>query len=926
MREIVLLIHILKDYKNSKLRACKNIFSFRLSMDLPGILFNIFVLFEKNMNPTLRKYLPYIAAVVVFAVATLIYFKPLLSGKELRQDDIARHKGMSKEIADFRARHHTEPLWTNSMFGGMPAYQVSTLYPGNWLSTIDPLFKLFLPLPGGYLFLYFLGFFILLLCFGLDPWLALVGGLAYGLSSYFLIILEAGHNSKANALGYLPAMIGGVILIFRKRYWLGLALASLFTAMELNANHVQISYYGYIVVAFIVGGYFFHYLKEREIRTFAKGLGFFLLATFIGLLPNAAGLLTTNEYGKYSTRGKTELTIKSVIKKNNALDAKANDEFVSGPLKEQYEKNTTTGLDVAYATQWSYGIDETFTILIPDYKGGASNAIRSSDPAALKKVNPEFREQVGASSAYFGDQYFTSGPVYIGAIVVFLALLGMFIVKHSVKWPVFFATVLCVALSWGSHFIGLTNFFMHYVPGYNKFRAVSMLMIVPELTLPLLAMLAIHEILKMKSWHEKVKLRLINKEVALKRLVVISACVTGGFCALSYLAPDLVNSFQVSGEASQMVNEAVKAGNPEEQVKSYVMELMPQLELARKAIFKSDALRSLIFIALGFSMLYLFFTDKIKKQLLIGMLGLFIVIDLWSVDRRYINEKSFITKEQNLRMLTSKTEADEEILQDTALDYRVLNLTTSSWQDATTSYYHKSIGGYHGAKLRKYDELIDFHLKREVDHFYDEANEAFQTDSGTSALMSSLNVINMLNTRYFILPGGKGRESLPLRNHSANGNAWFVRNVHTVPTADDEIIGLSKIDTKSEAIVQAKFKNMLAYKDSYPGEGSIRLTSYLPNDLVYKSECSQEEFAVFSEIYYPEGWNAYLDGKPVPHIGVDYVLRGLAVPAGSHTIEFRFEPQTYSTGNSIAMAGSVLLLVTLGAGIYFHRRNNVIVS
>ncbi len=876
-----------------------------------------------------KDYLPHGIAIVIFALLTILYFKPIFSGKELRQDDIARHKGMSKEIVDYRKAHNeAEPLWTNSMFGGMPAYQISTKYPGNWIGKLNNAFKLFITLPAGYLFLYCLGFFILLLCLDVNPWLSLIGGVAYGLSSYFLIILEAGHNSKADALGYLPALLGGVILLFRGKPWLGLAVTSLFTAMELNANHVQISYYGYILIAFVIAGYFFKLLKEKQLPVFFKGLALFLIATLIGLLPNYGSLSTTNEYGKYSTRGKSELTITKVnVKKPTNVDGaenpKVNKEDESIVKKG---KNETTGLDENYATQWSYGIGETFTFLIPDFKGGASEVIRSANNDALKKVNADYREQVANSSAYFGDQPFTSGPVYIGAIIIFLAMLGMFVVKNTIKWPIFLATLLTVALGWGSNFMGLTDFFMHNVPGYNKFRAVSMIMVIAELTLPLLAILAINEIIKVKNWDEKIKLGLIKKEISLKKLIIISVSVVGGFCALCYVMPDAFNTFQAQGEENQILQQAIRSGNPESQMRPYIAEFMPQLEIARKAIFKADALRSLIFILLAFGALFLYFTNKLKKELFFAAMGVFIAIDLWTVAARYLNDKSFVTKEQNQQSLVAKTAADEEILKDPALDYRVLNLTVSTFNDAATSYYHKSIGGYHGAKLKKYAELIEFHIDRELEIFYKEASKALANDSTTKVLFSSLKVINMLNTKYFILPGGDGRGEIPLKNPEANGNAWFVKNIIAVTSADDEIVGLAKINTKTQAITQDNFKKELGLKDTYDGEGSIKLLSYQPNELTYESDTKAEQFAVFSEIYYPKGWNAYIDGQLKPHAGVNYVLRGMVVPAGKHKIEFKFEPKTYTTGNTIAMVGSILLLITVGVGFYLHKKNNVIVS
>ena len=858
------------------------------------------------MKNNFKQYLPHAIAVLAFAILTIIYFKPLFTGKELKQDDIARHKGMSKEIVDYRTKNNSEPLWTNSMFGGMPAYQISTLYPGNWIAKLDNAFKLFIPLPAGYLFLYCLGFFILLLCVNINPWLALVGGLAYGLSSYFIIILEAGHNSKANALGYLPALLGGILLLFKNRYWLGLSVTSLFTAMELNANHVQISYYGYILIGFIIFGYFINALKTKTIGLFVKAFSLFLISTFIGLLPNFGNISTTNEYGKFSTRGKSELTINSQLKNN--------------------DNNKTSGLDEDYATQWSYGIGETFTFLIPDFKGGPSNSIKSADASSLKKVNPEYREQVANSSSYYGNQPFTSGPVYLGAIIVFLALIGLFIIKNPIKWPIVIVTLLTITLAWGKNFMSLTDFFMHYIPGYNKFRAVSMILIVAELTIPLLAMLAINELFKIKNWNDKIKLNLIKADLSLKKILITCLIIVGGFCLISYLFPDILNTFLADNEDKQLIEQAVSAGNPENQVKPYVAELMPQLEIARKAIFKSDAFRSLIFILLAFGSLYLFYTNKIKKEMLITSLGIFILIDLWTVDARYLNDKSFITKEQNMQSITSKTAADDEILKDSDINYRVLNLTVNTFNDAATSYYHKSIGGYHGAKLKKYAELIDFHIDNEIKSFYKDANKSFASDSAMKVLFGNLQILNMLNAKYFILPGGENNAEIPLKNPMVNGNAWLVEKIVSVENANEEIISLGKINTKKEAVSQENFIKSLGLKLNYSAKGDIKLISYQPNNLVYQSETSAEEFAVFSEIYYPKGWNAYIDGQLKEHASVNYVLRGLAIPAGKHKIEFKFEPVTYTNGNNIATIGSILLIITIGTGLFLNKKNNVIVS
>ncbi len=854
-----------------------------------------------------KAYLPHAIAIAVFAIITLIYFKPLLQGKELRQHDIAMHRGMSKEIADYREKHHAEPLWTNSMFGGMPAYQVSTKYPGNWLDAFEALFKLYLPHPGGYLFLCCLGFFILLLCLDVNVWLATIGGLAYGLSTYFLSIIQAGHNSKANALGYLPALIGGIILIFRERHWLGLAITALFTALELNANHVQIAYYGYMVIGFVLVGFFIEAIRSKKIGAFVKSFAFFLIACIVGVLPNAGNLMTTNEYGKLSNRGKAELSINA--------DMSSNKNVLSG------------GLDKDYATNWSYGISETFSFLIPDFKGGGNNAIGRIDPSALKKVDPEFREMVSNSDVYFGDQPGLSAPDYIGAIVILLAIVGMFIIQNSIKWPIFIVTILAIALSWGHNFMGLTSFFMDYVPGYNKFRAVSMIMIIPELTLPLLAILALNQLIQYKSWEETVMVPFSKKAMPVKKLLIVVAAILGGFCLISFVMPDMVNSFHPKYEEQETLRRYVNADYPENEAKGVVAQLMPQLEIARKAVFQSDALRSLIFILLGFAVLIMYFTNKIKKEILFAALGLFVFIDLWTVDRRYLNDKSFVSKQENQEYISGKSAADEEILKDGELDYRVLNLTVSPFDDASTSFYHKSIGGYHGAKLRRYVDLIDFHLRPEINTFYKNLNDAAKNDSSLNAMFLKLQVMNMLNTKYFIVPvGEEGKAAIPLRNKQANGNAWFVSKLQVVQSADSEIVQLRRINTKTEAVVNEKFVNDNKLKTTYPSEGSIKLLSYEPNDLVYESDAAASQFAVFSEIYYANGWNAYVDGQLQPHAQVNYVLRGMELPAGKHKIEFKFEPKTYYTGNSIAMVGSVLLIITIGAGLFLHRRNKVIVS
>jgi hypothetical protein len=841
-----------------------------------------------------KKYVPYLLAVALFAIITVIQFGPLFKGKVINQSDIVQYRGMSKEVIDYRKAEHKEALWTNSMFGGMPAYQVSPMYPGNWMTYLDRLFHLFLPHPSGSIFVIFLGFYILLLCLKIDPWLALVGSLAYGFSSYFFIILEVGHNSKAYAIGYLAPVLGGTLLLLQGNYWLGFALVVLFSALGLNANHVQISYYGYLVIALVFAGYFISAVKQKELKPFFIGLSLFVLASGIAVLPNAGNLLATNEYGKYTTRGKTELTINASLKPNSG--------------------NVTSGLDKSYATQYSYGISEVFTFLIPDYKGGPSGMpIGYAHKDALKHVDPELREQVSGSSGYFGVQDSTAGPVYLGAIVMLLAFLGLFIVHHPLKWPLVIATLFSMMLSWGKYFMGLSSFFMDYLPGYNKFRAVSMILVIAELTIPLLAILALDRLVKLSAKGEPVKMPFTGKEYSLKKMLIVSVAAVGGFCLLGYVMPDLVNSFSPPGEEEEIAQMYRRSGATNEQISGALPAIISNLEIARKAIFKSDALRSFIFIALAALALFFYLNKKLKTELLLLALGIFIMADMWPVVSRYLNKNSFVPRAQ-FEAPPQKTAADEQILADPEKDFRVLNLTVSPFQDATTSYYHKSIGGYHGAKLKKYDELISFHLFKEINLFSQEMGESLSSDSATNGLLLRLPVLNMLNTRYFILPT-RTDEPAAFPNPQANGNAWLVKQIKTVNSADSEIVGLYRLDTKTQALVQQKNKPA-TLKNSYSGEGTIRLESYRPNYLVYETTTQEPEFAVFSEIYYPEGWNAFIDGKPAMHTCVNYLLRGMEIPAGKHRVEFKFEPRIYTTGNTLSFFGSILVLGCVAGSLY----------
>lgn len=821
-----------------------------------------------------------IVAIVTFVCLTVLYFKPLyFEDKVLNQGDILRHKAMSKEIIDYREKYHKEPLWTNSMFGGMPAFQISTEYSGNWLSLTDKLFKLYLPHPSGYLFLYALSFFILLIVLRIPYLLAISGAISYALSSYFLIIIEAGHNSKANAIGYMPLVVAAMILLFKQNTWLGALMSVISWALEINANHLQITYYLGLMIFIFWIYWLYQAYRTKTLFTFLKQSVLFAISIGLALLPNMGNILTTYEYGEYSTRGKSELTIDENLKPNTSIK--------------------TTGLDKDYATQWSYGISETFSFLIPDFKGGASQPIASADPNALKNIPLDMREIIANQSAYFGPQPFTSGPVYLGAIVVFLMILGVFVLPKEWKIPLIIVAGLSILLAWGKHFMLLTDLFMDYVPGYNKFRAVSMILVLVEFVAPLMAVWGLHHLIQ----NSNKTIKFGKKQIEVSKWVVWNFAIVGGFCLLNYLMPSVFNTFKSPDEEALLMSEYMKAGYSQEEVSKFIQQMMPHLEEARKNMVKSDAIRSFIFITLFFIFLWAYLKKKIKASMLFLSFGVFSAIDLYTADRRYFGTNAFVPKNQ-IRQMFTPSQADEIILQDTTKYYRVLNLATNTFNDAHTSYFHKSIGGYHGAKLKKYQELIDFHLSKEIQKFYQLLRQITGADSlMETQILPSLQVINMLNTKYIILPVKSG--SIPVPNASANGNAWFVKELIFVPNADSEIVRLHSIQTKTQAIVQEK-NRLPQMKNTYSGTGKIYLTHYAPNELHYTSITNEEQLAVFSDIYYPKGWQAYIDGQPQPHTCVNYVLRGLIVPKGTHQIVFKFDPPSYKIGNSIAYVGSII--------------------
>ncbi|HQI45032.1 MAG TPA: YfhO family protein [Bacteroidales bacterium] len=827
---------------------------------------------------TSKTFIPIVLSIIIFIALSIFYLSPLMEGKKLKQGDIVNHQGMSKEISDFRNATGDEALWTNRMFGGMPAFQISVLYKTNFISYIDKAIKLWLPHPAGLIFLYLLGFYILLLTLGVDKRLSIVGAIAFAFSSYFFIIIEAGHNSKANAIGYMAPVIAGIILCFRGRYILGGIITLLFLALEINANHIQITYYLMMMVLILGIIELIYALKEKQLKPFFKAVGVMFVALFIAFGANIGNLWTTYEYGKYSTRGKSELT--------------------------SDKANKTTGLDRDYATDWSYGIPETFSLLIPNIQGGESSYI-NNDKDALKKVDPKYKEAVAGMSKYWGEQPFTSGPVYAGAIVVFLFMLGLFLVKGRMKWFLLITTVLSILLAWGKHFMPLTDFFFDFIPGYNKFRAVSMIMVIAEFTIPLLAILALKEIFE--------KPEIIKEKI---KYFFISLSLTAGIAFLFWLTPSTFFSFVTENETTeinqQMNTYLQQSPESEVQIKEFFDNIIPNLEIARISIFKSDAIRSFLFIVLGALVVWVYSRKWINKTIFVLSLAGLITLDMFVVDKRYLNNDNFVSKTK-MKSTFTPSKADELILKDKELNYRVLNLN-NPFNDALTSYYHNSIGGYHGAKLKKYQELIEMRLSEEIKKLI----SAFSSKTIDTAFVSTFEripVLNMLNTKYIIY----NPEAIPIINDNALGNAWFVDQYKLVANADSEIVALKNFNPAETAIIDKRFENMVsAYKNPKDTASSINLVSYEPNKLEYRTKTTKEQLAVFSEIYYDKGWNVFVDGKKLPYFRANYVLRAMLIPAGDHTLVWKFEPASYYTGEKISLAFNILFILIILGGIYME--------
>ena len=816
-----------------------------------------------------KRILPDIVVIILFAVISFVYFFPAVTeGRVLSQHDAVAGIGAGEESKEYLERTGERTRWTNSIFGGMPTYQMAPSYHStDMLKGVESLYHLYLPAYVWYVFVMMLGFYILLRAFDFSVWLASLGAIIWAFSSYFFIIIAAGHIWKFVTLAYIPPTIAGMVLVYRGKYLSGGLLTAIFIALQIVSNHVQMSYYFLFVMLFMAVAFGISAYQKKELPRFFKATGVLVVAGVLGVCINLSNLYHTYEYSKETMRGKSEL------------------------VKPDTHNQTKSGLERDYITQWSYGIGETFSLLVPNVKGGASVPLAANEKA-MEKANPMYGSIYNQLGQYWGEQPGTSGPVYVGAFVMFLFILGLFIVKGPMKWALLAATVLSVLLSWGKNFMGFTDFFLDYIPMYDKFRAVSSILVIAEFTIPLLAMLALKQIIARPQ---------IVKEQA--RAFYISFGLTGGVAFLFALAPRFFFPSYVSSMEMQALQSI-----PADQLAP----LIANLEEIRVSIFTSDAWRSFFVVAIGAALLWLYGMGKLKAKLTIGVLLLLCLVEMWDVNKRYLYDAQFVPQTARTEGFRP-TDTDKAILEDKTLDYRVLNLASNTFNENNTSYWHKSIGGYHAAKLRRYQEMIEEHISPEMSNLFKAVSEAGGDMAKVDA--SAFPVLNMLNTRYFIFPlqGGK---TMPLQNPYTLGNAWFVDEVQYVNNANEEIDALHKVAPAKVAVVDKKFAELVKQTAAPDSLSSVTLVAYEPNDLKYEVDSEKGGVVDFSEIYYP-GWQAYIDGVEAPHGRADYILRAMNVPAGKHTVEFKFDPKSLHTTETIAfialglLAVAVLLLLVL---------------
>ena len=824
---------------------------------------------------TLKKCLPDVIVVALFAVLAFAYFYPAdIEGRILYRHDSAAGKGMGQEISEYRQQTGETSRWTNSLFGGMPTYQIAPAYnSGKVLDQVANAYHLWLPDYVWYLFAYLLGFYILLRAFDFRQHLAALGSIVWAFSTYFLIIIAAGHYWKVMALAYLPPMIAGMVLAYKGKYLWAFVVTAIFAALEVQANHVQMTYYFLFPIAFIVIAYLVDAIRDKRLAHFAKATATCAAAALVGVSLNLSNLYHTWEYSKESMRGKSEL-----VKKNSA-------------------NQTNSGLDRDYITQWSYGVVETLTLLIPNAKGVALVPMVMSE-TAMEHADNNYLPLYQQIGQYWGEQPGTSGPVYVGAFVMFLFVLGLFIVKGPLKWALLAATILSVLLSWGRNFMPFTDFFIDYVPMYAKFRTVASILVIAEFTIPLLAMLALKQIAERRE--------LLTEKI---KFVYVSLALTAGPCLLFLFFPGMFD--YVSSSEMHALSQF-----PADQLQP----LLHNLTEMREAVFTADCRRSLFIIIIGVFVLLLFKAGKLKTVPMAAILFVLCLGDLWIVNKRYLNDDMFVDKTQRDQPMP-KSAAVDQILHDTSLDYRVLNLATNTFNENETSYYLKSIGGYHPAKLRRYQELIDAYISPEMQRLYPAIAES-QGDMTQVKGDSIFPVLNMLNTKYFILPL-EGGQTVPVQNPYAYGNAWIIDKVTYVDNANAELARVGKIDLRHEAVADKRFKAVLGDSKKQDGESIVKLTSYAPNRLTYDVSTTKGGVIVFAENYYP-GWTALVDGKEVEIGRVNYVLRAISVTAGRHKVELSFFPKTVNTTEYIAYAAYVVILlaILLLVFLYFRKKES----
>lgn len=821
--------------------------------------------FQKNKN-----ILSIVAAILAFAVITLIYFSPVLQGKRIKQHDIEMHLGMSQEINQFHEATGEQTLWTNAPFGGMPAWNISVSPKGNLTNPVYKGLSLGFPHPIGSVFICMLGFFVLLLVLDCGFWISFIGAIAYGFTSYLFIVIGAGHNAKAMAMAYMAPVIAGVLLAYKGKYLWGWLLTAFAMAFEVRTNHLQITYYLALIIVILVIAELISDIKNKKMGHFFKASIGLAAAAIIGVLTCSTALYGNYEFGKETTRGK--------------------------PVLASDQDNQTTGLDRDYITQWSYGKGETWTLLIPNAKGGASAYIGKQNPA-LDKADRQFKDTIAQQNAYWGDQPMTSGPVYVGAIVVFLFVLGALTVKGKLKWALLIATLLSILLSWGKNFMGFTNFFLDYIPGYDKFRAVSMTLVIAEITMPLLGFLGLAELMKDPDGFQK----------NIKKFY-IALGITAGICLLFYLAPKTFFSFLSQGEAEQFA--AMSKGKDG----AVYAQFASQLEDVRVAIFRKDALRSLLFIILAAVPLFLYGKGKLKGQIAFPILAVLVLVDMFPIDKRYLNNDKFVSKEQYSKPFTASA-ADQYILNDNDLDFRVADITKDMFNDASTCYFHKSLGGYSGAKLRRYQDVISQYLGSELNQL-----RGAKTAQDLMLSLSQQKVINMLNTKYVIF----NPNAQPFPNANALGNAWVVNDIRWVSTPNEEIDAIAETNLAHAAIINREFAQQVGnyqLTDSIVPE--ITLEDYQPNKLCYKfrgastGATDANYLVVFSEIWTEKGWKMYVDGQEQPLLRANYILRAALIPNGEHDIVMEYAPKAYKVGNTVSFVSSLIMILGLiGALIY----------